>query len=100
MSWHRQCYSEFTNEGHIQRLQKRNYESSSEQKVPHLSASRRSSMERMDWRKCMFCHTELKKIPLNQIQTFETSAKILRKADLDRELRCRFAGISDLILMI
>ena len=96
--WHRQCYSDFTNEGHIQRLQKRASDGGeADETAPGGPSSRRSSLERMDWSKCIFCQTDMKKVALSQVQTLETSEKILSKAINDREMICRLAGISDLI---
>ena len=79
--WHRQCYSDFTNEGHIQRLQKRASDGGeADETVPEGTGSRRSSLERMDWSKCIFCQTDMRNVVLSQVQTFETSEKILSKA--------------------
>lgn len=53
--WHRCCYSDFTNASHIQRLQNRMSDTSEEITVDvHVGASRRSSIDCMDWSKCMF----------------------------------------------
>lgn len=49
------------------------------------------------WSKCIFCETDMRNVPLSQVQTFETSEKILSKAVNDREMICRLAGISDFI---
>ena len=96
--WHRQCYSDFTNEGHIQRLQKLASDGGeADETVPEGTGSRRSSLERMDWSKCIFCQTDMRNVVLSQVQTFETSQKILSKTVNDREMICRLAGISDLI---
>ena len=51
----------------------------------------------MDWKKRIFCQTDLKTVALNQVQTFETSDKILKNASFDKEVSCRLAGVSDLI---
>ena len=49
---HRQCYTDFTNKGHIQRLQKRVSDSEkADEMVLEGTFSRRSSLERMDWSK-------------------------------------------------
>lgn len=65
--------------------------------APANEPSRRSSVQRIDWSKCIFCQTDVKKVALNQDQTFQTSQKILLNVASDRELSCRLAGISDLI---
>lgn len=39
----------------------------------------------------------MKKVALNQVQTFQTSQKILLNVASDRELSCRLAGVSHLI---
>jgi len=49
------------------------------------------------WNKCIFCQTDMRNVALSQVQTFETLEKILSKAVNDREMICRWAGISDLI---
>ena len=97
--WHRYCYSDFTSEGHIKRvLKKQESESKPDGKdAPANEPSRRSSVRRIDWSKCIFCQTDVKKVALNQVQTFQTSQKILLNVTSDRELSCRLAGVSDLI---
>ena len=97
--WHRYCYSDFTSEGHIKRvLKKQESESKPDGKdAPANEPSRRSSVRRIDWSKCIFCQTDVKKVSLNQVQTFQTSQKILLNVASDRELSCRLAGVSDLI---
>ena len=57
--WHRGCYSEFTKEGHIQRLQKQGTDKS-EENGAEVSVSRKSSLDRTDWSKCMFCQKDPK----------------------------------------
>ena len=47
--------------------------------------SRRSSVRRIDWSKCIFCQTDVKKVALNQVQTFQTSQKILLNVASDRD---------------
>ena len=97
--WHRQCYSDFTNKEHIQRLKNRALIAKLDEAIPEppTSATRRSSLDPVDWKKCIFCQTDLKTVALNQVQTFETSDKILKNAKFDKEVSCRLAGISDLI---
>ena len=75
--WHRYCYSDFTSEGHIKRaLKKKESESKpDEEDAPANEPSRRSSVQRIDWSKCIFCQTDEKKVALNQVQTFQTSQK-------------------------
>lgn len=94
--WHRQCYSDFTNEGQIQCLQKQASDGGeADEKAREGTGSRRSSLERMDWSKCIFRQTGIGNVALSQVQTFGTSEKILRTAINEREMICRFAGISD-----
>ena len=82
--WHRQCYSDFTNKEHIQRLQNRASIANSDEAIPEplTAALRRSSLDPVDWKKCVFCQTDLKKVALNSVQTMETSDKILKKCDI------------------
>ena len=73
--WHRGCYSSFSNQGPILHLQKRTsyvLEGTANQPV----ATGRSSEAPMGWSKCMFCQEFH---DLNQVQTMETSAKIIRE---------------------
>lgn len=93
--WHRTCYSSFTNEGHIRRLQS----SGSGTEKEETPASRRASTSPIDWNKCMFCQSYNRKFPLNNVQTLQTSDKILRivASGVDREMSCKLAGIHDLV---
>ena len=97
--WHSCCYIDFTSEGHIKRvLKKQESENEPDGKdAPANETFRRSSVRRIDWSKCIFCQTDVKKVALNQVQTFQTSQKILLNVASDRELSCRLAGVSDLI---
>ncbi|KAL9979291.1 hypothetical protein ACROYT_G016935 [Oculina patagonica] len=92
--WHRGCYSSFTNQEHIRRLQKRTPDYTEGQSNTS-SVSRRSSVSSVDWTKCMFCQTD--SLGLNQVQTKETSQKIISKAVFDEVMSCRLAGENDLI---
>ena len=96
---HRCCYNDFTSEGHIKRvLKKQESKRKPDGKdAPANEPSRRSSVQRIDWSKCIFCQTEVKKVALNQIQTFQRTQKILLNVASDTELSCRLAGVSDLI---
>jgi hypothetical protein len=98
--WHRTCYGSFTNKEHIQRLQKRvlDRKDAETDKVPSdvsQSRPRRSQVDPVDWARCIFCQGDFQ--GLNQVQTFETSKKILEKSSIDPIMRCRLAGINDLI---
>ena len=96
--WHRQCYTDFTNKGHIQRLQKRvSDREKADKTVGEGTFLRRSSLERMDWTKCILCQTDPKRVALSQVQTFDTSEKVLNNVVNDKEMSCRLARISDLI---
>lgn len=104
--WHRNCFSSFTNKEHIQRLQKRvtirqtqyaNVNEANPEALQHQPSLRRSLVDRMDWSKCMFCQDDIKGLKLNQVQTFETSRKILEKAPLNPVLNSRIASTNDLI---
>ncbi len=104
--WHRSCYSSFTNKEHIQRLQKRvtvrqtqdsEFSEAHSEESQHQPSLRRSHVDRMDWSKCMFCQNIVKGLKLNQVQTFETSQKILEKAALNPVMSCRLASTNDLI---
>lgn len=96
--WHRSCYSSFTNEGHIRRIQS-NSSSSTSTKEEQAPASRRSSTSPVDWSKCMFCQTDESKLTLNNVQTLQTSNKILGIAasGIDEEISCKLGGVHDLV---
>ena len=104
--WHRSCYGNFTNKEHIQRLQRRaTAKQAQDNEVneaqldqdQHQPSVRRSLIDRIDWSKCMVCQENVKGLKLNQVQTFETSQKILEKAALDPVMSYRLAGTNDLI---
>ena len=75
------CYSDFTNEEHIQRLTNRALVTKLDEAIPEppASATRRSSLDPVDWKKSIFCRTDLKTVASNQIQTFET--RILKNGE-------------------
>ena len=87
------------NKEHIQRLKNRALLTKLDEAIPEppAGATRSSSLDPVDWKKCIFCQTDLKTVTLNQVQTFETSDKILKNAKFDKEVSCRLAGIRDLI---
>ena len=88
--WHRGCYGSFINQGHILHLQKRtSYVFEGTTKQP--AATGRSSEAPMDWSKCMFGQEFH---DLNQVQTMETSAKIIRKATFYPVRSRRLAGVT------
>ena len=57
LKWHKGCYSSFTSDHHIHRLQKKADESkaSDTQAAESTSRSGRRSIDPVDWTKCMFC---------------------------------------------
>lgn len=94
--WHRSCYSCFINKEHIQRLQNRvtvrqtqdaEVNEAHLEESPHQPSLKRSLVDRMDWSKCLFCQDNVKGLKLNQVQTFETSQKILENASLNPVMR-------------
>ena len=86
--WDRRGYSDFTNKEHIQRLKNRALVTKLDEAIPEPPASgtRRLSLDPVDWKKFIFCQNDLKTVTLNQVQTFETSDKILKNAKFDKEL--------------
>lgn len=86
------------NKEHIQHLQNWASNANSDEAIPEplTAAARRLSLDPVDWKKFVFCQTDLKKVPINCVQTLETSDKILKNAIFDKEMSCRLAGISDL----
>ena len=94
--WRRKAIQMYFGTGNVIVIQKRASDGG-EETAPGGPSSRQSSLERMDWSKCIFCQTDMKKVALSQVQTLETSEKILSKAINDREMICRLAGISDSI---
>lgn len=100
LKWHKDCFSGFTSPHHLQRLKRKfdNANAPSPCQTAEKSASRfvsRSSLPRMQWDKCMFCQSPGG--ALSQVQTLETSAKILIGSKNDLYLQYRLAGISDLV---
>ena len=97
IKWHKNCYSLFTSEMHIQRLQKKAEESIvSETKVTEpASRSGRRSVAPVDWKKCMFCQTD-KREELHNIEYMKKSVQIMEDAKFDTIMRVRLSGISDL----
>ena len=91
VTWHRICYSNFTNKTELQRLQKRhsnNIASSASgdltenYEINEAQSSRQSrrSIECIDWSKCIYCQEDLPRLSLSQVQTLHTSDKILSTA--------------------
>lgn len=110
--WHKNCFSSFTSSSHLDRL-KRRFESSLAKSdataspigsstqasvstsEPQKTASR-SSIPAVQWDKCIYCQS-VTKGNTHQVMTLETSDKILNGTKHDCILRCRLAGISDLV---
>ena len=101
IKWHRACYSHITNATLIKRLQKRAEVLTSDSDIQQESSDNSVRLSRhttgsMYWEKCMFCQTE-KREKLRDVQTKETSKKIIELSQRDPDLRYRVSGVSDLI---
>lgn len=97
---HKDCYATFTSSLHIARL-KTKYESSlsstSTSKTGSPSKpSLRSKVTSMNTDLCIFCQEPSSK-KTYLVATFDVSDKILQGAQADCVMRCRLAGISDLV---
>lgn len=95
--WHRYCYSSFTNESHLVRLGKRKQEAREETDgcdAP-VSKNRRSSVNAIEWSKCIFCQDDSEN--LINIQTKETSQLVIDRAKCHPVMSVRMAGVIDLI---
>ena len=98
---HKDCYATFTSSLQIARL-KTKYESSlsststSSDTFPTSRRSLRSEVTSMNTDLCIFCQEHSSKRTY-LVATFEVSDKILRGAQADYVMRCRLAGISDLV---
>ena len=99
--WHRACYSQITNTTLIKRLQRRaeliksDIDQQQESSDNSVRLSRHESGS-MSWEKCMFCQTE-KREKLRDVQTKDTSKKIIEMSQHDPVMHYRMSGVSDLI---
>lgn len=97
IQWHKTCYADFTHAVVIARLKQRfekNKDTLEPASRPH---STRSLIAPVIWEKCIFCQEDKPHENLHNIQVLKTSENILQLARLDTELRCRLAGVNDLI---
>ena len=97
---HKDCYSTFTSSFKLTRLRKK-YEStlpstSSVPESPPPRRSLRSEYSTMDTDLCIFCQKKSSK-ETYLVATFEVSDKIREGAQTDHVMRCRLAGVSDLV---
>lgn len=98
---HKDCYSTFTSSFKITRLRAK-YESTraTSSSAPERSSSPRPSLRSklsiMDIDLCIFCQERSSK-QTYLVATFEVSDKILQGAQTDPVMRCRLAGVSDLV---
>jgi len=98
--WHRGCYSKFTHANHIERLKNRHEKEakySCDQPSTCIRPSSRASVASVAWDKCIFCQEDKAGKQLRNVATLETSDRILNDAQKNEIMRCRLAGISDLI---
>ena len=97
IQWHKGCYSTFTLEQQLQRLQKKADEARVVEASTSVPTSRRST-EPVDWTKCMFCQIRKKNddVELHSVQEMPISDGLMKKAQLIPVMRLRFSGISDL----
>lgn len=98
--WHRGCYSKFTHANHIERLKNRyekNAKDSCDQPSTCIRLSSRAMVAPVSWDKCIFCQEDKSGKQLRNVATLETSDRILNGAQKNEIMRCRLAGINDLI---
>lgn len=105
--WHKKCYSQFTHQGHIDRLEKKLqktnqpkecYDAKQQEDISSQGArvSMRSTIPRVNWQLCIFCQKRNDSKRLCQVLTFESSKCIHNLAQYNQELKCRI-GAEDLI---
>ena len=108
--WHRECYSDFTHKGKIERLiekrknegnpsKRRRTDDNSENSSTSASLTRssRTTSVPMDWSLCIFCQCTKAREQLVSISSFNVSNSILESSHLDYIMRVRLAGVNDLI---
>lgn len=98
--YHKDCYSTFTSSDKITRLKKK-YESSlpsssTSEECERSRPSLRSEITSMNTDLCIFCQEKSSKKTF-LVATFEVSDRIIKGAQTDYVMRCRLAGISDLV---
>lgn len=97
VQWHKTCYADFTHAVVIDRLKQR-FENTKDTLEPaSRPRSTRSSIAPVIWEICIFCQEDKSQENLHTIQVLRTSENILQLAQLDTVLRCRLAGVNDLI---
>ena len=103
VKWHHACYSNFTHQGKLTRLRKKNTkvldeaaESITGQDIRQPST--RSNREKaIDWGVCMFCQEAGDSKNIRNVATMELSQKVISLAELDSTMHVRLANISDLV---
>lgn len=87
LMWHKQCYSSFTHQKNLARLERQEAASSSNAASDVASPIKlQSSMSPIKWELCIFCQKKKYSEDLNQVQAFNTSSKIMNAAQLDSKL--------------
>jgi hypothetical protein len=103
LKWHKDCFSGFTSSLHLNRLKakydKANAPSGQTENIVDptnetTGVLSRSGVPQMEWNKCLFCQESGS---LRQVQTLETSEKIIKGSQNHLLLQYRLAGISDLV---
>ena len=91
IKWHHACYSNFTHQGKIARLNKKQGLNLQKQR-----ATRSNKQHGIDWSLCMFCQKTGGKA-IRNVATMELSTKIINLSELDSIMYVRLANISDLV---
>ena len=97
-TWHRSCYSWFTDKSKIARLEPTTYEPV--QPSCHSSSAGpstlRSSSTPINWKLCLFCQKDAKQV-LHSVTSFNMSKKIMDAAKFDQVLCIALANSIDLM---
>ena len=95
IKWHHTCYSNFTHQGKIARLNKKAKVQKPEAKIVER-ATRSNKQHAIDWSLCMFCQKSGGKA-IRNVATMELSKKIIDLSELDSIMHVRLTNISDLV---
>ena len=98
IKWHHTCYSNFTHQGKIARLNKKGSNLKIQKQEPKIveRATRSNKQHAIDWSLCMFCQKSEGKA-IRNVATMELSTKIIDLSQLDSIMHVRLTNISDLV---
>ena len=102
---HKSCYSSFTNQTDINRIETKksrtksnvSKDESSSKSGADTSKSLRSNVNPTNWNACLFCQDNDSKTKLSSVSTFKMTVQIITHSHFDYELNVKLSGIGDLI---